>query len=379
MEVNKQEARRAAAVGKRFLESGNTAKAVKFLEKSLRMFPAQPDVKSLLERAKSGAANGHASSASSSGSSAGPRRRAAASSASAASSSELPKRPYTPEQAAGVQRILKCKNFYDVLGVPREGATPAQIKKGYRKLALKFHPDKNGAPGADEAFKVINRAFSVLSDDEKKAHYDQFGDEEASPQQYQRRYYRQDDFDPDEIFNMFFGPGFARAGMGGPGVRMYTFGGGRGRRRGGAQGGQQQQGGIFQLLQLLPIIMLFFLSFFSFPQGGREPLFSLHRTSSYPIGRSTKARNVISGIDYYVKRDFKAHYGRDRRALAQIEQMVEDAKIKNVRQTCEREKQMKHVNLIRAKRTGNAAKVNQAHQFKTPACDELNKLYAASR
>jgi len=69
-----------------------------------------------------------------------------------------------------------AKDYYQILGVPRN-ATNQQIKKVYRKLAMQYHPDRN--PGkeawANEKFKEINEAFSVLGDPEKRRQYDQFG------------------------------------------------------------------------------------------------------------------------------------------------------------------------------------------------------------
>jgi len=68
------------------------------------------------------------------------------------------------------------KDYYKILGITR-GATDDEIKKAYRKMALKFHPDKNKDAGAEEKFKEIAEAFEVLSDKKKKEIYDQYGEE----------------------------------------------------------------------------------------------------------------------------------------------------------------------------------------------------------
>ena len=67
------------------------------------------------------------------------------------------------------------RDFYEVLGVARS-STPEEIKKAYRKLALKYHPDKNPDDADAEAkFKEASEANATLSDPEKRAHYDRFG------------------------------------------------------------------------------------------------------------------------------------------------------------------------------------------------------------
>ena len=94
--------------------------------------------------------------------------------------------------------ILEKKNYYDILGVEKT-ADDNQIKKAYRKLAIKFHPDKNKAKSAEEAFKKVNQAFCVLSDKNKRKNYDMFGTEEGSGISTMS-----EDFNPFDIFEQFF-------------------------------------------------------------------------------------------------------------------------------------------------------------------------------
>ncbi|MCD0157683.1 DnaJ domain-containing protein, partial [Deinococcus sp. 6GRE01] len=65
-------------------------------------------------------------------------------------------------------------DYYELLGVART-ASADEIKSAYRKLALKYHPDRNKEEGAAEKFTQINEAYAVLSDAEKRAHFDRYG------------------------------------------------------------------------------------------------------------------------------------------------------------------------------------------------------------
>ena len=103
------------------------------------------------------------------------------------------------------------RDYYEVLGISKS-ASKDEIKKAYRKLSKKYHPDINKEPDADEKFKEVKEAYEVLSDDQKRSHYDQFGHT-----------------DP----NQGFGGGGDYGGFGGFEDIFSTFfgGGGGGRRR----------------------------------------------------------------------------------------------------------------------------------------------------
>jgi molecular chaperone DnaJ len=117
------------------------------------------------------------------------------------------------------------KDYYEILGVAR-GASDEEIKKAYRKLAHKYHPDKAG--GDEQKFKEINEAYQVLSDKQKRSQYDQFGQNfdygryggfgdasgfgDSPFGQAGRAYnFNFEDFDLGDIFDNFFGGGTRRA------------------------------------------------------------------------------------------------------------------------------------------------------------------------
>jgi len=116
-----------------------------------------------------------------------------------------------------------AKDYYAVLGLEKS-ASAEQIKKAYRKLALKYHPDKNpGDKQAEERFKELTEAYAVLSDPEKKQQYDQFGDTG-----FHQRFSQEDIFRNVDLGNIFREFGFG--GRGGDDIFSQLFGGLGGRQ-----------------------------------------------------------------------------------------------------------------------------------------------------
>ena len=114
---------------------------------------------------------------------------------------------------------MSKRDYYDIIGVQRN-ATKDEIKIEYRKLALKYHPDRNKSPDAEERFKEISEAYAILSDDEKRAQYDRFGHAGIDSRYSTEDIFRGVDFDEifrgmgfggfggfDSMFDLFFGGG----------------------------------------------------------------------------------------------------------------------------------------------------------------------------
>ncbi len=109
-------------------------------------------------------------------------------------------------------------NYYETLGVAKT-ASDAEIKKAFRKLALKYHPDRNpNDKAAEESFKKVNEAYAVLSDKQKRAQYDQFGDS-----RFHQQYSTEDIFRGTDFASIFDEMGLG--GAGGFFSRMFAGGG----------------------------------------------------------------------------------------------------------------------------------------------------------
>ena len=112
--------------------------------------------------------------------------------------------------------MAEKRDYYEVLGIEK-GASEEEIKRAFRKMALKYHPDRNqGDKEAEEKFKEVNEAYSVLSDPELKKKYDMFGHAGVDPSaqagpgagQWTGGFGGFDGVDLGDIFGDFFGGGF---------------------------------------------------------------------------------------------------------------------------------------------------------------------------
>ncbi len=139
------------------------------------------------------------------------------------------------------ERGMAEPDYYGILGVPR-GASKDDVKRAYRKLAKKYHPDlnKDDPKAAEEMFKKVSEAYEVLADDEKRRIYDQFGAEGLKQQVWGGQGFDWDRFthasDVEDIFGRDFFQAFFRGSGFGGGLFEDLLGGSMGRRRGPAAG-----------------------------------------------------------------------------------------------------------------------------------------------
>lgn len=256
--------------------------------------------------------------------------------------------------------MRKCSHtaFYEILDIKKD-STESEVKKAYRKLALQLHPDKNGAPNADEAFKMVSRAFQILSDEGKREQYDRYGadpDSRQAPSGFGQQSYGRggmqqagngfgDELNAEDLFNMFFGGGVGAQGgfggspfvsFGGPGTRVHQFAGNRQQRRG--AGGVAGEGNGTNWVQLLPLIVLFgfsvLSSLFSSGEsifGSSTPSYSFERHTPYTVPRYTPTHKIL----YWVNPTQVE--GLSTQNLGQLDKKAEVAYIRTLRENCEHE------------------------------------------
>lgn len=208
MNSNKDDAAKCIKIGKQALAAGDRACALKFLKQALRLDPSL-QIDDLLASAE------HSSQKSSIDSETqNESNTSSASDSSTTKTHASSLKDYTEEKMIIVREIKKQTDYYKILSLDHS-CTMEDVRKSYRKLSLKVHPDKNKALGSEEAFKAVSKAFQCLSNEETKKRYDLVGSEEPSygnraATRHQNNgfngfYGDEFDFDPDEIFRNFFG------------------------------------------------------------------------------------------------------------------------------------------------------------------------------
>jgi curved DNA-binding protein CbpA len=403
--ANKGEAEKCRDIAKAALSKGEYDRAIKFFDKSLRLHRL-PGVEALRAKAEQLKNSGGSAPSSSS-------KPTTNSNTNNNSSDSTPKasgnvgaagRSYTNEEEAMAKKVLAAskRSHYEVLGVAKD-ANADQIKKAYRKLALKLHPDKNSAPSAEQAFKVLSTAFDTLSDPAKRDLYDQVGHENSVnnpngagaggfPGGFPGGFGGAGvhEVSPEDILNMFFtgaaGPQF-RGRFGGVRGRTFHFGGGfpqhrQGRqhdedddRRSNRQQQAQQPSFLQQIMQLLPVLFMLFITLSSFGGGGyQQPVFSLQPQGMYQRELRTNSRGISPDIRFFVGPSFEQTYRPGSEALRRLEKQVEGEYRQWLDQRCGNERAYRNSKLYQARFAGQEAR-RKAEEIKTPSCDEFTRRF----
>ncbi|KAL5698029.1 hypothetical protein ACHQM5_029117 [Ranunculus cassubicifolius] len=364
MDGNKDEAIKCLQICKEALNNGDRSRALKFISKAKRLDPNLKVDDQLSSLLSDESTHGHGPDSSENHNNSEPKgipslRKRGSSGLGSGSSSVNSAGSFTEEQITIVREIKRKKDYYEILGIDKE-CSGEEVKKAYRKLSLKVHPDKNKAPGAEEAFKAVSKAFQCLSNEESRKKYDVTGSEEVVYERVARRRGHQQqgfngfyeaDFDPDEIFRNFF------YGGGGPGVTTqfngFSFGTGMGPNVRTAHHASSNSN-LRAVIQLLPILLVILLNFLP----SNEPVFSLSR--SYPYEHHLK---TTRGVNYYVKSEkFEQKYPPDTSERARIEHQIDREYYSVVSQNCRLEMQRRNWGLTN----------------ETPHCDLLNQFNTAA-
>ena len=239
-----------------------------------------------------------------------------------------------PNRTKNAKKIIKNNNYYEILGITKETSND-DIKKAYKKLAFKFHPDKNKSSKAEEAIKKIATAYQTLTDPKKRELFDKYGsEEEYREKMYQERQkeFEYEDFDAYDIFDMFFGnvdPEILR----------------RQRRRFRRAQAQQQAQINPRLVKFMPLfnlipLLLMSLSYILPYLFRTKELYVFVKNKDYPFEKKTQRFKV----HYYVGKDFLDKYkniNKDSLEVRKLENEIENKYLTYLKIECQEKKQLK--------------------------------------
>ena len=218
------------------------------------------------------------------------------------------------------EKIIINKNYYEILGVTKTSNND-EIKKAYKKLAIKFHPDKNKSSKAEEAFKKIATAYQTLTDPKKREIFDKYGSEEEYREKvYQERQQQYEEFDPYDIFDMFF------SGIDPEIYRRQR----RNYRRTNVQTNVNPKVVKFlPYIQLIPFVIMI-LTYILPNLFQKKEIYVFDKNLEYPIERKTHNYKV----KYYVGKTFKEKYPNNTE-IKKVEKEIEKNYLGYLKNSCD--------------------------------------------
>lgn len=230
------------------------------------------------------------------------------------------------------EKIIKSHDYYQILGITKE-ASPDEMKKAYKKMAIKFHPDKNHSSKAEEAFKKIATAYQTLSDPEKKKLFDKYGSEEEYRekvyQAHKQQYEEEEEIDPFDIFQMFMGGGIDQRTL--ERIRRQNRA-----RAANAPVQNPRMMRIMGLVQLLPLVLML-LYYILPPLLEKKELYSYQISYEYPYKKTTAKHKV----PFYVGNQFLEKYNGKKKELLEEEDNIEKKYLTYLNEACEENTQLK--------------------------------------
>ncbi|XP_017031061.1 dnaJ homolog subfamily B member 14 isoform X3 [Drosophila kikkawai] len=258
---------------------------------------------------------------------------------------------FTSDMLDVVQKVLRCRSHYEVLRVSHH-ATYSEVKRAYHKLALRLHPDKNQAPGAEQAFRRISEAADCLTDCQKRIAYnlvtsvaDCHGQQRSEYEDYLSGSGCEEDEEEDK----------PKTGH----RRPYQA----------ANQRKPQSQSLYQTEQLvIGVVAALVFLFITMHYIAAAPVYSFTPTRTHSLHRVTQA----SHIAYYISPKNLAKFTEQQ--LIKLEREIEQVYISDIKLKCKQERSLRDTLLLRARQANNQKLLEQAMRMPMPACQMVYQL-----